>query len=138
MIIRNLPQKKGGGILEEEFDRIFSTTTGYQQLDERIKKTKLKKNSLLLVLEHPTLPLHNNDSELGARIQARYRDISYHTINKKGTEAKDTFMTIVATAKKLTVNTYQYFLDRISKKHEMPSLASLIEMKSQKADFSSG
>jgi hypothetical protein len=70
--------------------------------------------------------LHNNTSELGARVQARYRDISFHTINQKGTEAKDTFMTITQTAKKLGVNTYHYLLDRISKQFLMPSLASLI------------
>jgi hypothetical protein len=90
------------------------------------KKTQLKKDSLLLVLKYPTLPLHNNNSELGARSQARYRDISFHTMSEKGTEAKDTFMTIVETAKKLAVNTYHYFYDRISKTYQMPSLASLI------------
>ena len=129
------PTIKYAKTLEEKFDRLFSTTTGYQQLDERIEKTKLKKDSLLLVLYHPNLPLHNNGSELGARVQARYRDISFHTISEKGTEAKDTFITIVATAKKLSVNTYQYILDRVSKKYEMPSLASLIEMKGQTEIF---
>jgi len=128
---KKCPSKKRAKELEKEFDTLFSTNTGYQLLDERIEKTKFKKTSLLLVLEHPNLPLHNNDSELGARVQARYRDISFHTINEKGTDAKDTFMTIIATAKKLSVNTYQYILDRISEKYEMPSLVSLIEMKSQ-------
>ncbi len=115
--------------LEKIFDTLFSTTTGYDQLDERIEKTKRKKDSLLLVLAHPALPLHNNASELGARTQARYRDISLHTINEKGTQAKDTFMTLVETAKKLSVNTYHYFYDRISGRYEMPSLAHLIENK---------
>jgi len=122
------PTTKLAKLLEEEFERLFSMETGYEQLDERIKKTKLKKSELLLVLNHPTLPLHNNDSELGARTQARYRDISYHTMSEKGTEAKDTFMTIVGTAKKLGVNSYHYFYDRVSKKYDMPSLASLIEI----------
>ena len=112
--------------LTDTFDLLFSTQTGYQQLDERIQKTKDKKEQLLWVLQYPTLPLHNNASELGARTQARYRDVSFHTINQKGTEAKDTFMTITQTAIKLAVNTYQYILDRVSKKFEMPSLASLI------------
>ena len=114
-------------LLSQEFDTLFATTTGYTQLDDRIEKTKLKKESLLLVLTHPSLPLHNNTSELGARRQARYRDISLHTINKKGTEAKDTFMTLVATSKKLSVNSYHYLHDRISKEYKMPSLASLIK-----------
>jgi hypothetical protein len=112
--------------LLEAFDDLFSIKTGYEQLDDRIQKTKDKKESLLLALKYPTLPLHNNTSELGARKQARYRDISFHTINAKGTDAKDALMTIIQTAKKLGVNTYQYLLDRVSKKFQMPSLASLI------------
>ncbi len=109
-----------------DFDGLFSTTTGYERLDERIARTRQKKETLLLVLEHPNLPLHNNASELGARAQARYRDISFHTMSEKGTQAHDTFMTLVETAKKLSVNTYQYFYDRITQRYEMPALASLI------------
>jgi len=36
-------------------------------LDERLALTRDKKPELLLVLEHPELPLHNNPAELGAR-----------------------------------------------------------------------
>ena len=81
----------------------------------------------MLVLKYPDLPLHNNTSELGARAQARKRDISLHTMSTKGTEAKDSFMTIVETAKKHGVNVYHYLYDRITKKYEMPSLATLIK-----------
>lgn len=116
--------------LAMEFNAIFSTITSYDQLNERIGKTKNNIVSLLLVLKYPDLPLHNNTSELGARRQARYRDISLQTKNVKGTEAKDTHMTITETAKKLCVNTFRYFYDRISGKNEMPSLASLIKLKS--------
>ena len=80
-----------------------------------------------MVLQYPVLPLHNNNSELGARVQARYIDISFQTKNPKGTECKDTFMSIVETARKLGVNVCSYILDRISKKFKMPSLANLIE-----------
>jgi hypothetical protein len=72
--------------------------------------------------------LHNNNSELGARAQARYRDISFQTKNIKGTESKDTFMTIVETAKKLGINAYNYIFDRISDNFRMPSLASFVAM----------
>jgi len=120
------PTNELAKLLDIMFVDIFNTKTGYDHLDERIEKTKAKKESLLLVLENPTLPLHNNASELGARRQARYRDISFHTMNEKGTKAKDTFMTIIQTAKKLGVNTFQYLHDRLSKKFNMPSLASLI------------
>jgi hypothetical protein len=129
------PTAKLAKALTKEFDRLFSTKTGYAQLDERIEKTRFKKDSLLLVLEYPELPLHNNSSELGARTQARYRDISLQTKNVKGTESKDTFMTIVETSKKLGVNVFNYIFDRVSKKLEMPSLASLIEIYSHESAF---
>ena len=48
-------------------------------------------------------------------------------MSDKGTEAKDTFMTIVETAKKLGVNVYQYLYDRITQEYPMPSLANLIK-----------
>jgi hypothetical protein len=112
--------------LSEEFDVLFSTKTGYEALDMRIAMTFAKKESLLLVLTFPFLPLHNNPAELGARVQARMRDINLHTMSDLGTAAKDTFATLVQTAKKLGVNIYQYIYDRVSKTFAMPSLADLI------------
>ena len=78
------------------------------------------------LLEHPFLPLENNSAELGTRVQARIRDINLQTVSEDGTQSKDTFATIVQTAKKLGVNIYQYIYDRVSKKFEMPSLAEII------------
>ena len=83
------------------------------------------------MLSQPDIPLHNNCSELGARAQARKRDISLQTKNEKGTEAKDTYMTIVQTAKKLGVNVYGYIFDRISKRFKMISLSDLIKQTSE-------
>ena len=124
------PTPDAAETLSVDFDILFSTKTDYDKLDERIAKTKEKKEQLLLVLRYPMIPLHNNDSELGARDQARRRDISFHTMSTAGTQTKDTFMTLSQTAKKLTVNFYHYLFDRISQAYEMPSLATLIVNKS--------
>jgi len=43
--------------LETAFDKLFSTQTGYGELDKRIAKTLAKKDALLLVLKHRELPL---------------------------------------------------------------------------------
>ena len=112
--------------LNNDFDTLFATETGYDVLDARIKLTKDKKDALLLALKFPFLPLHNNDAEGGAQHQARLRDIHLQTKNTKGTEVKDTFATIVKTARKLKVNVMDYLHDRVTKKFVMPSLASLI------------
>ena len=116
--------------LDTEFDQLFSTITRYDQLDERISKTKEKKKSLLKVLTVPEIPLHNNAAELAARAKVRKRDVSLQTVTEKGTKANDTFMTIVQTAKKLSVSAWKYIYDRVSNKFEMISLAQLIREKS--------
>jgi Transposase IS66 family len=121
--------------LSKKFDVLFSEKTGYDELDKRIELTKSRKDSLLLVLHYPELPLHNNASELGARGQARKRDINLHTMSQKGTEAKDTFMTITETAKKHGVNIYHYLYDRITQKYEMPSLANLVKRSFESVGF---
>ena len=118
--------------LNEEFDDLFSTITGYDALDKRVAKTKAKKLSLLMVLEHPEIPLHNNPAELGARKRVRKRDVSFGTQSNDGIKAWDTFMTLAATAKKLQVNFYKYIYDRISGGYEMPHLADLIAERADK------
>ena len=118
-----------------QFDHLFATTTGYDALDQRIVLTRSKKSELLLVLEHPFLPIHNNNSELGTRVQARIRDINFQTVSENGTRSKDTFCTLTQTAKKLGVNFYRYVYDRVAKKFEMPSLAELILLKAQQIPF---
>ncbi|MCH8840907.1 MAG: hypothetical protein IH831_09610 [Planctomycetes bacterium] len=78
----------------------------------------------MTVLVCPEVPLHNNASELGARISARRRDVSLHSKSERGARAMDIFTTIVQTSKKLGVSAYQYFCDRLSRRFEMPSLAN--------------
>jgi hypothetical protein len=129
---RQSPSAKQVDELGAEFDELFSTVTGYDLLDERITKTRAKKDELLTVLSYPEVPLHNNESELGARVSARRRDVSLHTKSQAGTRAMDTFTTIVQTAKKLCVNAYAYIFDRISGRLQLPSLAELIEARSHR------
>ena len=64
------PSEAWAGKLRQEFDELFATRTGYDALDDRIAKTAAKKDELLTVLSHPSTPLHNNASELGARVAA--------------------------------------------------------------------
>ena len=114
-----------------EFDELFSTVTGYDALDERIAKTKAKQESMLMVLEHPEIPLHNNAAELAARKRVRRGKISFGTRSEDGTQAWDTFATLEATAKKLGISFYEYIYDRISTTYRMPSLADLISTRAE-------
>ena len=112
--------------MDADFDRLFATVTEYAALDARIAKTLAKKHCLLLVLTHPEIPLHNNPAELGALQRVRKGDVSFGPRRPDGVKAWDTFMTLVATSKKLGVSFYSYVQDRISGANQLPKLADLI------------
>ena len=105
---------------------MFATRTGYEALDQRIEKTQSNRDELLTVLSEPCVPLHNNASELGARVSARRRDVSLHSRSKRGVRAMDIFTTLVQTSKKLRVSAYAYLRDRLSGLLERPTLAQSI------------
>ena len=117
--------------LSKAFDTLFSEVTGYDALDERIVKTKVKKDALLMVLKHPEIPLHNNPAELEVRRRARKRDVSFGPRTEDGKEAWDTFMSLAATTKKLGVSFYQYIHDRVTDANKIPQLADLIAQQSE-------
>ena len=127
------PTKALAEKLRLEFDELFSTHTKYAALDDRIAKTAANKDELLTVLSVPEVPLHNNDSELGARVSARRRDVSLHSCSKRGVRAMDIFTTLVQTSKKLGISAFAYLRDRLSGALDMPSLAQAIQIAAQSA-----
>ncbi len=113
--------------LEKRFDELFASRTGYEKLDERIEKTREKKEGLLAVLKHPEVPLNNNRAELAVRARVRKRDVSLSAQTEEGVRAWDTGMTLVETAKKLGVSFYHYIKDRITGTKQMKSLGEEIK-----------
>ena len=128
---KQAPTPEDAARLSQQFDVRFSTVTGYADLDDRIAKTRAKKDSLLRVLKHPELPLHNNPAELAARRRVRKRDVSFGPRTEEGKQGWDTFMTLADTAKKLGVSFYQYVYDRVSGANQLPPLADLIAEKAK-------
>ena len=126
---RDAPSSHDAINLRWEFMKIFSTKSGYDELDERKRLTAAKIEDLLLVLQHPELPLHNNPAELGARTMVLRRNISYGTQTSDGTQAWDTFMSLVATTRKLGVSFFEYVRERITQTGKIESLAQMIREK---------
>jgi len=120
------PNKEKALELRQKFRIIFSQTSDYEQLNQRLAKTLAHEEKLLVVLAHPEAPLHNNPAELRARQRVRKRDVSFGPRTDEGRIAWDTFMTLAETAKKLEVSFYEYVLDRTATKYAMPSLAETI------------
>lgn len=117
--------------LAKSFDKLFSPTTGYADLDHRIDLTREKKAQLLVVLDYPEIPLHNNEAEQAVREYVVKLKISNGTRTEGGTKAWDVFLSVLGTCRKLKVNFYRYVLDRISNSYNMPSLAKLISEHAQ-------
>jgi hypothetical protein len=128
---RDHPSPAQADALRTEFEQLFASKSGYEQLDACKARTLAKKDALLMVLLHPEILLHNNPAELGARERVRKRDVSLQARTKEGIAAWDTFETLVATAKKLGVNLFHYLHDRLLGLHALPSLASLITQRAQ-------
>lgn len=120
------PTEQEKARLSKAFDEMFSRITGYSDLDHRIELTREKKAQLLVVLDYPEIPLHNNEAERAVREYVVKRKISNGTRTESGTKAWDVFLSVLGTCRKLGVNFYRYVLDRISNSYNMPSLAKLI------------
>jgi Transposase IS66 family len=131
------PRPERPAQLRGEFDKLFSTVTGYEELDQRIAKTKADQAHLLMVLEHPEIPLHNNPAELDARLRVRKRVVSYGPRSAEGAQTWDAMETLLSTARKLGVNFFQYIRDRVSGFKQMPSLAELIKQRAETMELSS-
>ena len=132
---KDSPSEQAVEKLRSEFYQLFDTDSGYQQLDERKRLTVAKASELLLVLEHPELPLHNNPAELAARTMVQRRNISYATQTTEGTKAWDIFMSLVATTRKLGISFFQYVRDRISQAGIILPLAAIIRSQASLHSF---
>jgi hypothetical protein len=112
--------------LKERFEEIFTQKTDYQMLNLALKRLYENKNELLLVLERPDIPLHNNLSENDIREYVKRRKVSGSTRSEMGRRCRDTFTSLKKTCRKLNISFWQYLLDRLSQKNQIPLLPELI------------
>jgi hypothetical protein len=132
-----VPDQKQAECLRVQFGELFKAGGEYQALDSQTALSAAKADQLLLVLEQPHLPLHNNPAELAARQRVRKRDVSLAAATEAGLRAWDALQSVVATCRKLGVNVYHYLYDRLSGKRELASLAEMLaERAKQSSAFS--
>lgn len=120
------PSENGRSAIEQRFDRLCTTKTGYQDLNEAFGSLQAKKDSSLAVLEHPGLPLHNNHSENAIREYARLQRINGGTRSDIGRRCRNTFMSLKKTCRKLGVSFSAFLTDRLSGKFQIPKLSDLM------------
>jgi len=115
-----MPDLKTKFTLEKCFDEIFATQTGCEILDAALRRIAKNKTELLLVLDRPDIPLHNNLSESDIREYVKKRKISGSTRSDNGRRCRDTFTSLKKTCRKLEVSFWDYLNDRISNTGENP------------------
>jgi len=104
-------------------------------LDDRIAKTKKKKEELLLVLDYPNVPLHNNLAEIAVREGVIKRKISYGKRSDLDRMAWENMLCIIDTCRKLEVSFYRYLYDIFSNSYSMPRLSDIILMSCKSTEY---
>ena len=120
------PKAKENKRLDAKFDEIFTQTTSCATLNNALKRIYDNKSELLLVLERPDIPLHNNGAESAIREYVKKRKISGSTRSESGRRCRDTFTSLKKTSRKLGVSFWQYLKDRVEKIGLIPDLSDLV------------
>jgi hypothetical protein len=120
------PRAKVKARLQAQFDQIFTMQTSSATLNQALKRFYNNKSELLMVLERPDIPLHNNAAENAIREYVKKRKISGSTRTEAGRKCRDTFASLKKTCRKLGVSFWKYLKDRIEKINFIPNLSDLI------------
>ena len=132
---RLAPTSRRRSEMRARFDRIFLRTTGFATLDRLLQRLHANKAELLMVLDHPEIPLHTNGSENDIRCQVTKRQVSGGTKTGTGRDCRDAFLGLGKTCKKLCLSFWDYLGARLGAAGApaVPRLADLIRCRGQPA-----
>lgn len=99
------PERKKA--IENMFDKITQQITGYADLDKQLRLTLKKRDKLLFFLDHPYLPIHNNQCEQDVRETVIIRKISGPTKSIAGDRSIERHLSVIQTAKKQGLPVFQ-------------------------------
>lgn len=100
--------------LESRFQEIFTQKTEFETINKALRSIYDIKRGLLMVLERPDVPLHNNGTENDIRVQVTKRKVHGQTRSDLGRQCRDTFMSLKKTCRKLGISFNEYLYDRLS------------------------
>ncbi len=126
---KEAPTSKRKTELQAQFDDLFTTKTCFATLNAALLRLHKNKSELLLVLDYPEIPLHNNLSERDIREYVKKRKISGSTRSERGRRCRDTFASLKKTCRKLGVSFWLYLKDRISGQDSITLLPDLIRQR---------
>lgn len=128
---RENPSSEQKAALSAHFDKIFTTQTCFSTLNQALKRLFNNKSQLLLVLERPDIPVHNNTSERDIREYVKKRKISGSTRSELGRRCRDTFASLKKTCRKVGLSFWKFLNDRLRGAGEIASLPAIIRQRVQ-------
>ena len=132
---RLAPTRRRRSELRARFDRIFQRRTGFVTLNRLLQRLHANKDELLMVLDHPEIPLHTNGSENDIRCQVTKRHVSGGTHSDIGRDCRDAFLALAKTCSKLGIAFWDYLGARLGVcgSPAVPQLPDLIRCRGQPA-----
>lgn len=120
------PSKRERVRIEKAFEKLCTTRTCFETLNQALKRMHRSKAELLRVLDRPELPLHNNASERDIREYVKKRKISGSTRSADGRRCRDTFASLKKTCRKHGLSFWAYLNDRLFGIDRIPQLAECV------------
>jgi Transposase IS66 family len=116
--------------LQSKFDEVFGRCyIRHGLLNGVLNQIRNHKIELLQVLDCPEFPLHNNAAETDIREYVTRRKISGGTRSELGRQARDTFVGLKKTCRKLGISFWNYLTSRLHGDEQVLSLSDVIRAK---------
>jgi hypothetical protein len=100
--------RKGKEEVLEAYDALIKRETSSPGVRTLLDAFKKYREEILKALDHPGLPLHNNDSERDIRGMVKFRKVSGGTRSESGKSFRDGLMTLKQTCYRLGLNFWGY------------------------------
>ncbi len=126
---KTAPDQEKKAQLDARFDKLCAAKTCFTTLNLALRRMHRNKAELLLALERPEIPLHNNLSERDIRDYVKKRKISGSTRGDEGRRCRDTFASLKKTCRKLGIPFWEYLNDRVRGTCQIPPLAEWIRLR---------
>lgn len=117
-------EEEGKEQVNELYDQLIAMKTISAEINAVIDNFATYREELLRALDHPGLPLHNNDSERDVRAVAKRRNISGSTKSEEGLKFRDGLLSLKQTCFRLGYSFWEYM--QLWFRGRPPNLAELV------------
>lgn len=117
--------------IESDFDLIFNKEYHSFMINHRRRNTLARREGLLRFLDHPLIPIHNNQAESDIREKVIRRKISGGHKNDRGAAAGNMWISLYQTVRKNRVSFFLYLQDRFKDLNQIAQLPVIIALRAK-------